>query len=68
MEHIQSISAGRKIWKYFVLHAQNPDAAGWYVQKMQSFTGKMPVAVVNISPVIAGNAGIGAASVSFMFE
>lgn len=68
MEHVKRISAGRKIWNYIVLHAQNPDAAGWYVHQMQRFTGKVPVGVVNISPVIAGNAGIGAASIAFMFE
>jgi fatty acid-binding protein DegV len=44
------------------------DAAEWYTQKMNEFTGKMPVAVVNISPVIGSNAGIGAVSVALMFN
>jgi fatty acid-binding protein DegV len=35
---------------------------------MNDFTGKMPVAVVNISPVIGGNTGIGAAAVALMFN
>ena len=68
MRHLSEICKDREIWNYIVLHAQNTDAAGWYTQKMNDFTGKMPVAVVNISPVIGGNAGIGAAAVALMFN
>ncbi len=35
---------------------------------MKQLTGKEPVSVVEISPVIGANAGIGAASVAFMYE
>ncbi len=68
MDHIRTICKNRKVWNYIVLNAQNTDAADWYSQKMNELTGKMPVAVVNISPVIGSNAGIGAASVAFMFN
>ena len=68
MMHIQTIGKDRKIWNYIVLHAQNTDAASWYSHKMKDLTGKKPVAVVNISPVIVANAGIGTASVAIMFK
>jgi uncharacterized protein len=68
MQHIRSICPAVGIWNYIVLHAQNTDAAEWYTQKMNEFTGKMPVAVVNISPVIGSNSGIGSASVALMFN
>jgi len=68
MMHLSSICKGREIWNYIVLHAQNADAADWYSQKMKDFTGKEPVAVVNISPVIGANAGIGTAAVALQFE
>ncbi len=68
MLHLSSICKGREIWNYIVLHAQNIDAATWYVIKMKAFTGKDPVAVVNISPVIGANAGIGTAAVAIMFK
>jgi fatty acid-binding protein DegV len=68
MLHIQSICKGRELWNYIVLHAQNEEAAAWYSQKMNDFSGKKPVAVVNISPVIGANAGIGTAAVSIMFK
>jgi fatty acid-binding protein DegV len=68
MEHLKKEYTNREIWNYIILHAQNTDAAKWYTDKMKEFTGKEPVAVVNISPVIGANAGIGAASVALMLN
>ena len=68
MKHVKNITKNRRIWNYVVLHAHNLDAADWFTQEMKNFTGKEPVSVVNISPVIGLNAGIGTASVAFMFD
>jgi len=68
MTHIKSDSPKRKIWNYIVLHANNEEAASWYSEKMENLTGKKPVSVVNISPVIGANAGVGAASVALLYE
>lgn len=68
MQHLGSICEGREIWNYIVLHAQNTAAAAWYANKMKAYTGKEPVAVVNISPVIGSNAGIGSAAIALMFK
>jgi len=68
ISNIMSAGKGRKIWNYIVLHANNPDAALWYTEKMEIHTGIKPVSVVNISPVIGANAGVGAASVALMYE
>jgi DegV family protein with EDD domain len=65
--HIKS-SGTRKIWNYIVLHANNTDAAAWYSEKMETLTGIKPVSVVNISPIIGANAGVGAASVALLYE
>jgi len=35
---------------------------------MENLTNKAPASVVNISPIIGANAGIGAASVALLFE
>jgi fatty acid-binding protein DegV len=50
------------------MHANNTEAADWYVAKMESLTGKKPVSVMNISPIIGANAGVGASAVAFMNE
>lgn len=68
MAHLRSERNGREIWNSIVLHAQNEKAAKWYAVKMKEFTGKEPVALVNISPVIGANAGIGTAAVALMFN
>jgi len=68
MKHISEICKYRSIWNYTVLHAQNEIAARWYSEAMMRLTGKQPISIVNISPVIGMNAGIGAASVATMFD
>lgn len=68
MEHIKAISKDKNIWNYIVLHANNDEGAQWYSEQMKNLTGKDPKSVVNISPVIGANAGIGAASVAFMLD
>jgi DegV family protein with EDD domain len=68
MKHIKSAGHGEKIWNYIVLHANNENAAAWYSEKMEILTGKKPVSVVNISPVIGANSGVGAASVAILYE
>jgi EDD domain protein, DegV family len=68
MRNIGKIITSKKIWNYIVMHACNPEAADWYSEKMENLTGRKPVSVVNISPVIGANAGIGAASVSLLFD
>ena len=68
MNNIKMISDKEKIWNYVVLHANNQKAAGWYSDQMEALTGRKPVSVVNISPVIGANAGIGAAAVALLVE
>jgi DegV family protein with EDD domain len=68
MEHIRALTKEKNIWNYIVLHANNPESAEWFSSGMEKLSGKKPVSVVNISPVIGANAGIGAASVALLFD
>lgn len=68
IKHVKELSTGKVIWNYIVMHANNPDAAEWYASQMQVFTNKEPLGIVDISPVIGANAGIGAASIAIMFK
>ena len=68
MGHIRKMIRERQIWNYIVLHADNSVAASWYTGKMEILTGMKPVSVVNISPVIGANTGVGAAAVAFLFD
>jgi hypothetical protein len=68
MGYITKISKEKTIWNYIVLHANNTDAARWYSEKMEMLTNKKPASIVNISPILGANAGIGAAAVSLLFD
>jgi fatty acid-binding protein DegV len=68
MKYIKDINSKNKIWNYIVLHANNDDGADWFTRKMETLCDKKPVSVVNISPIIGANAGIGAAAVALITE
>ncbi len=66
--HIEKISKGRIIWNYILLHAHNREGAKEAEDKMMEITGKKPVSVVDISPVIGIHAGNGAIAISLLFN
>jgi len=68
MGYVTKINKENIIWNYIVLHANNDDAANYYSEKMENLTHKKPVSVVNISPIIGANAGIGAAAVALLYD
>ena len=68
MGYITKISKEKQIWNYIVLHANNEYASQWYSEKMETLIDKKPVSVVNISPIVGANAGIGAAAVALLYD
>ena len=68
IKSIRKLTRQQRVWNYIVLHAHNKPGADIYINKMVSLTGKQPVSVVDISPVIGMNAGVGAIAVSLLLE
>jgi DegV family protein with EDD domain len=68
INHIRKKSKNKEVGDYIVLHAHNPDGANAYTSKMKQLTGKDPVSVINISPVIGMNAGPGTAAVALTIK
>jgi DegV family protein with EDD domain len=66
--HIERICLEKTIWNYIMLHAHNPEGAKKAEEKMREITGKKPVCVVDISPVIGMHAGSGAIAISLLFN
>ncbi|MCA1756002.1 MAG: DegV family EDD domain-containing protein [Bacteroidales bacterium] len=66
--HIGKISKGKTLWNYIILHAHNPNGALETEEVMFKMTGKNPVSVVDISPVIGMHAGKGSIAISVMFD
>lgn len=57
-----------RIWKYAVVHAQNPGRAGEYAEKLTAILGSEPAYIVEVSPVVGVHNGIGVVGIAFMFE
>ncbi len=68
IKHIHKIGQGKTLWNYIVLHANHIEKAQEVADKMFALTGKKPVSIVNISPVIGMHAGIGAISISLLYH
>lgn len=66
--HIKKINDKKIIWNYIMLHAHNPAEAKIAEKKMIEITGKKPVSIVDISPVIGMHAGHGAIAISLLFN
>lgn len=66
--HIEKFAHNKLIWNYIVLHAHNPNEAKNTKMKMLEITGKEPVSVIDISPVIGMHAGKGAVSISLLLN
>jgi len=67
-KHIEKTTLGKSVWNYIVLHAHNPEGAQNAKMKMLEITGKEPVSVVDISPVIGIHSGNGAISVALLLN
>jgi DegV family protein with EDD domain len=56
------------IWNYAIVHAQNRDRADEYARKLEAETGRPPLYIMDISPVVGVHNGIGAVGIGLMFE
>jgi DegV family protein with EDD domain len=67
-KHIEQLSLGKTLWNYIVLHAHNPEEAEKVEKKMIEISGKKPISVVDISPVIGMHAGNGTVAISLLYN
>jgi len=63
---IQNMNDKNPIWNYSIVHAQNPERAQMYAQKLTEFLSKKPFYIMDISPVIGVHNGIGAVGIGLM--
>jgi DegV family protein with EDD domain len=59
---------GEKVWGYAISHAQNPNVASFFAEKLEDLTGKKPEFIVNASPVLVTHVGNGVVAVSVMLD
>ncbi|MFN3556552.1 MAG: DegV family protein [Bacteroidales bacterium] len=68
LAHAQKYIGKQKLWGYCIFHAQDPDTANWYAQELEKLTGQKPRYIMEVSPVLAISAGIGAVGVALMLD
>lgn len=66
INHTRKFLANKETWNYLVLHAEGENAAKWFTEQMKALTGKDPVSIINISPVIGLSAGKGTAAIALL--
>ncbi len=60
--------SGKELDEYMILHAHCETDARWMADQMVEVTGRDPLAVLDISPVIGVHAGPGSLAVAFMVK
>jgi len=65
---IREATAGRPVWNYGVVHAQNPFRARRYAEALEAMLGKKPAFISDVSPVVGAHNGIGVVGVALTFE
>jgi len=68
LEIIRKSAEERKLWKYAIVHAQNPRRAQRYAEELSRILGQNPAYIMDVSPVIGVHTGIGAIGIAFMSE
>jgi DegV family protein with EDD domain len=68
VQMIGRAAAGRRVWNYAVVHAQNPYRALHYAEELGPVLGRKPAFIMDISPVIGVHNGIGVVGICLMFE
>jgi fatty acid-binding protein DegV len=66
LNHVKKFLDKKETWNYLVLHAEGESAAEWFVEQMTELTGKEPLSILNISPVIGLSAGKGTAAIALI--
>jgi fatty acid-binding protein DegV len=65
---ISEMAAREKIWRYAIVHAQNPERARLYSERLEAMLGRPPAYIIDVSPVVGAHNGIGVLGVALMHE
>lgn len=65
---VRKIIHGGEVWEYAITHADNLPVAQHYAVEMEKITGKRPLFMDHVSPVLVANTGPGVVAVSLMLK
>ena len=65
---LRHLRAAGRVREYGILHAHNPEDAQAYAAEVESVVGAKPAFIIDISPAIGANAGVGTVAVAYLSE
>lgn len=65
-KHLEKINQEKGIERYAVVHAKAPSRVSEYIEKAKAITGLDPVYTMDISSIVALNAGIGTVAIAYI--
>ena len=65
-KHVQEMSDDYGIDTYAIVHANAEERALDYAQKFERMTGKKPAYIMDISTIVAMNAGLGTVAIAYI--
>jgi len=65
---IREATAGRRVWNYGIVHAQNPFRALGYAEALEAMLERKPAFISEVSPVVGVHNGIGVVGIAVTFE
>jgi len=68
LRHLREYTVKNRVWEYCILHAHSLKDALSYSGEVEKIFGKKPAYIMDISPVIGLNTGVGAVAVSLLLE
>jgi hypothetical protein len=68
IRELKILNKTQGIWNYAVVHAQDPERAHSYANKLNQEIGKKPAYIVDISPVVGVHNGLGAVAIAVMIQ
>jgi len=68
LRRLRAEAAAGRVGDYCILHAHNPKDALAYAAEVEAVLGRRPAFIMDISPAIGLNAGLGAVAVSYLLE
>jgi len=68
LRRLRAEAAAGRIGDYCILHAHNPKDALAYAAEVEAVLERRPLFIMDISPAIGLNAGVGAVAVSYLLE
>lgn len=65
---IQRMAKKRAIWKYAIVHAQNPKRSETYAKKITEMIHMEPAFIIDVSPVLGVHTGLGTLGIALMYQ